>query len=162
MKKRTWTQKIYKHTSKFQNPLHQNYKHVETLKSALGLADNQVHSVIVFVGDSTFKTPMPENVTYGFGYIRFVKSKSIQVISDEEVKTIADKIEAGRLTPSIDTNREHLKNVKNIVNEKRRNHACPKCGSPMVIREAKKGPNQGKKFWGCSKFPKCRGMAVIS
>ncbi len=22
---RTWTQKIYKHTSKFQNPLHQNY-----------------------------------------------------------------------------------------------------------------------------------------
>ncbi|EIA1300435.1 NERD domain-containing protein, partial [Vibrio vulnificus] len=25
-----WTQKVYRHSSKFQNPLHQNYKHVKT------------------------------------------------------------------------------------------------------------------------------------
>ncbi|ENY3838983.1 nuclease-related domain-containing protein, partial [Vibrio vulnificus] len=24
-----WTQKVYRHSSKFQNPLHQNYKHVK-------------------------------------------------------------------------------------------------------------------------------------
>jgi restriction system protein len=35
--------------------------------------------------------------------------------------------------------------------------ACPKCGSEMVLREAKKGADSGKKFWGCSKFPDCRG-----
>jgi len=56
-----WTQKIYKHSSKFQNPLHQNYKHVKTLESLLGLNEQQVHSVIVFIGDSTFKTEMPSN-----------------------------------------------------------------------------------------------------
>ena len=27
----------------------------------------------------------------------------------------------------------------------------------MVPRTARRGPNQGKKFWGCPKFPKCRG-----
>jgi restriction system protein len=34
--------------------------------------------------------------------------------------------------------------------------ACPKCGSEMVLRVAKKGPHSGKEFWGCSRFPDCR------
>ncbi len=33
---------------------------------------------------------------------------------------------------------------------------CPKCGGQLVRRTAKKGPNQGKPFIGCSNFPKCR------
>jgi len=33
---------------------------------------------------------------------------------------------------------------------------CPICQSPMVEREAKKGDNKGK-FWGCSKYPECKG-----
>jgi restriction system protein len=36
--------------------------------------------------------------------------------------------------------------------------ACAKCGSEMVLRVAKKGPLSGKSFWGCSKFPDCRGV----
>jgi restriction system protein len=36
--------------------------------------------------------------------------------------------------------------------------AYPKCGSEMVLRVAKKGAHSGKKFWGCSKFPDCRGV----
>jgi len=35
-------------------------------------------------------------------------------------------------------------------------NACPICGAEMVLRTAKKGMNVGKKFWGCSDFPKCR------
>lgn len=35
--------------------------------------------------------------------------------------------------------------------------ACPKCGSPMVQRTAKRGPNAGATFWGCSTYPKCNG-----
>ncbi len=33
---------------------------------------------------------------------------------------------------------------------------CPECGSEMVLRTAQKGSNIGQKFWGCSRFPKCR------
>lgn len=33
---------------------------------------------------------------------------------------------------------------------------CPRCGSPLVLRTAKKGSNVGKQFFGCSSFPKCR------
>jgi restriction system protein len=39
--------------------------------------------------------------------------------------------------------------------------ACPKCGSEMVLRVAKKGPHSGNEFWGCSKFPGCRGVASV-
>lgn len=35
---------------------------------------------------------------------------------------------------------------------------CPKCGSSMVKRVAKAGSNAGQPFYGCSAFPKCRGI----
>lgn len=38
---------------------------------------------------------------------------------------------------------------------------CPKCGAPMVRRKATKGPNAGNEFYGCSSFPKCRGIVSI-
>lgn len=35
--------------------------------------------------------------------------------------------------------------------------ACPICKSKMIKRTATKGQNAGKQFWGCSRFPACRG-----
>ena len=34
---------------------------------------------------------------------------------------------------------------------------CPRCGSQMIRRTARRGRNRGNQFWGCSRFPKCRG-----
>lgn len=34
---------------------------------------------------------------------------------------------------------------------------CPRCDSEMVEREAKRGPQAGAKFLGCSKYPVCKG-----
>ena len=39
--------------------------------------------------------------------------------------------------------------------------ACPQCGSSMVKRTARKGNNAGGEFWGCSKFPTCRGVRPL-
>ena len=72
-RQKAWTQKIFKYIKKFQNPLRQNFKHVETLKSLLELTDQQIFSVVVFVGSSTFKTEMPRNVINGPGLIRYIK-----------------------------------------------------------------------------------------
>ncbi len=38
---------------------------------------------------------------------------------------------------------------------------CPACGKPMAIRQAKTGPNAGKKFWGCSGYPACKAIPEI-
>lgn len=134
-----WTQKIYKHSIKFQNPLYQNYKHIKTIESLLGLNDQQVHSVVVFVGESTFKTEMPENVTYGFGYIRFIKSKNKLVLNKSKIDEIVRKIEEGRLTPSFKTDKEHVKHVKHIVSEKKMGNTCP---NPEALQGVFRDDNQ--------------------
>ena len=38
---------------------------------------------------------------------------------------------------------------------------CPKCGSRMVLRTARQGGRAGKQFYGCSKFPNCRGTQNV-
>lgn len=38
---------------------------------------------------------------------------------------------------------------------------CPKCGAPMVKRTARKGARAGKPFYGCSNYPKCRGIVNL-
>ena len=35
--------------------------------------------------------------------------------------------------------------------------ACPVCSRSMALRKARKGPNAGGAFWGCTSFPGCRG-----
>jgi predicted RNA-binding Zn-ribbon protein involved in translation (DUF1610 family) len=178
-KQKTWTQKIYRHTTKFQNPLHQNYKHTQTLQSALELEPEKIISLVVFVGTSEFKTPMPENVVYIGGYVPFIKSKIEPILSDNEVQNICNKIESGRLKPSIKTHINHVKHVKTLVETKEkeeqqkkqvevkptlqnRENTCPKCGENRVLRTAKRGGNKGKQFWGCSGYPKCRAVSQIS
>lgn len=37
--------------------------------------------------------------------------------------------------------------------------SCPKCGSGMVQRTAKRGDLAGTVFWGCSRYPACRGIS---
>lgn len=35
--------------------------------------------------------------------------------------------------------------------------ACPRCGRPMTLRTAKRGANTGSSFYGCTKYPACKG-----
>ena len=158
---KTWTQSIYKHKSTFQNPLHQNYKHTKTIESILGIDDSKVFSVVTFVGDSTFKMDMPKNVTKDGAFITYIKSKTEKILSKEEVKNIVSMIEAGRLSRTLKTHREHVKHVEQIVEKKVNRNLCPKCGKELVLRVAKQGVNRGNEFYGCSNYPKCRHTAQI-
>ncbi|MFK5882299.1 MAG: NERD domain-containing protein [Sulfurospirillum sp.] len=153
---KTWTQKIYKHTNKFQNPLHQNYKHVKTLESLLNINQNKIFSIITFVGDSTFKTEMPENVTYTGGFINFINSKKIKLLSEQEVFEINSLISEKRLAQTFKTHINHMQHVKDIVKEKENKKLCPKCGNFLVKRISKRGQTKGSEFYGCSSYPKCR------
>jgi four helix bundle suffix protein len=39
---------------------------------------------------------------------------------------------------------------------------CPACGKAMLLRTARKGPNCGEHFWGCSGYPDCRTTLPLS
>lgn len=40
--------------------------------------------------------------------------------------------------------------------------SCPKCGSTMIRRTAERGPNPGSQFWGCPRYPACRGTMELN
>ena len=151
-----WTQKVFRNSFKFQNPLHQNYKHTQTLAACLDVDSSAIHSVIIFIGESEFRTEMPANVTFARQGIEYIKSFAEPVFNANEVIDIIDEIEKGRLTPSFKTNRQHVAHVKDIVESNKSERNCAQCGQEMVLRVAKKGQNAGNEFWGCSAFPKCR------
>lgn len=150
-----WTQKIFKQTFKFQNPLRQNFKHAKAIEAALQIPPDTIHSVVNFVGDSDFKTPMPPNVTYGIGFISYIKSFRKQVFSEWQVADFLRRLESGRLAPNLATHSEHVQHLK-TRSDPNADRRCPKCGSPLIVRTVKSGTKAGEQFWGCSAYPKCR------
>lgn len=114
-----WTQKIYKKSYKFQNPLHQNYKHQKVLEYVLAdIVDaDQIHSVIVFMPDCEFKTTMPSNVFRGAGWIDYVKQFKQTTIPPMKLKRIQYRLEKEILEKSWQTNRQHVQNLKDKFTE---------------------------------------------
>lgn len=155
-----WTQKLYKRTFKFQNPLRQNYKHLKALEAILGVSSEHLHSIITFVGGSTFKTKVPANVTQGVGFIRYIRSFQEPVFSDAEVERMLYLLQNGRLAPTLATYREHVQTLKRR-SDPTAERQCPRCGSARLIRTVKSGAKSGQQFWGCSAFPKCLVMQGI-
>lgn len=144
-----WTQVLYGHKSRFQNPLRQNFKHTKAVESFLSLSPRDVHSVVVFVGDAKFKTDLPENVTYLRELGSYIRSFQDLLLDTSRVMAIAatlsDHMEGREIRPppalAIGPD-EPL---------------CPKCDERMVLRKARKGKNAGGEFWGCPRFPRCNG-----
>ncbi|MCR4331434.1 MAG: NERD domain-containing protein, partial [Sulfuricaulis sp.] len=57
-----WTQSIFGKKYKFQNPLHQNYRHTKALSEFLGIDHDKFISIVMFWGECEFKTAFPPNV----------------------------------------------------------------------------------------------------
>jgi len=147
-----WTQVIYGKKTRFQNPLRQNYKHTKAVESFLAVPSSRVHSIVVFVGDSKFKTPFPPNVMTLSGLIPYMRTKTDRVLSERRVGVLANQLLEAK--SGVTGTRKETPVLRSVSLDP----TCPKCGSEMVLRTARKGENVGKQFWGCSRFPKCRAV----
>jgi len=76
---------------------------------------------------------------------RFAEGKSLELIDGPQLAQLVAGIQTKPAPP--------LK----VAEATREPLACPQCGSSMVLRTAKKGPQPGSQFWGCTKYPDCRG-----
>jgi predicted RNA-binding Zn-ribbon protein involved in translation (DUF1610 family) len=175
-----WIQVIFKVKNSFQNPLRQNYKHIACLAKILDLPKEVFVHVIIFVGDCILKNrdKLPPNVIAGgISMTKFICSRKEELFDDNEVFQILGILENTRLSRNFTTNIKHICHVKNIIHSKEQNNKlnnphdinensddnqkCPKCGSIMILRTAKRGVNAGMQFWGCSGYPKCREIVNI-
>lgn len=91
-----WTQQIFRHHFRFQNPLWQNYKHLKALEALLSVPPEHIYSVIAFVVGSSFKTVMPDNVTQGVSCIRYIKSFQQPVFNEAQVSVMVKELGSGK------------------------------------------------------------------
>lgn len=168
---KTWTQKIYRHSSTFQNTLRQNYKHVCTLADLVKVERRALFSVIAFVGTATFKTPLPANVGNAAACLAFIRARTALLFDDDEVARILAAIEAGRLASSWTTHAAHVRHVRDLAQARERARqaapalpapvptapepACPRCGGAVARYTYRTGARTGLSFQGCTRFPVC-------
>lgn len=77
-KQPSWTQSIYGKKYSFQNLLRQTFRQKKILSEFLNSDESNIHTVIYFVGDCKFKTPLPDNaINSGVG--RFIKRFQNQI-----------------------------------------------------------------------------------
>ncbi len=146
-----WTQSLYGKNYSFQNPIRQTFRQKKILSDFLGLNESIIHTVIYFVGDCKFKTQLPANVIKSrLG--KYIKKFNNRVFPSEEISRIVGTLEQ-HVTVSSLTTRDHVRSLRERYSS---TTVCPKCGSKLVERTAKKGPNAGSKFIGCENYPRCR------
>ena len=86
-----WTQQIYRKKFRFQNPLHQNHLHLSSLASHLVLPQDRFHSLVVFAGNATIKTPMPPNVISNH-LIHWILAHRTQTLTPPELAAVRSQL----------------------------------------------------------------------
>jgi restriction system protein len=81
---------------------------------------------------------------------RFAEDSNIALIDGEKLAHLISETRAAQPTPP--------QSRPTPAPQLPASPACPKCGSTMVLRHATKGAHAGSAFWGCSRFPGCRGI----
>lgn len=85
----------------------------------------------------------------------FASGRNITLMDGAALKTLLDSVQsrpAANNAAAVATKQEPTGTVP---------PACPKCGGIMVMRVARQGSNAGSEFWGCPKFPACRGIRSL-
>lgn len=79
----------------------------------------------------------------------FANNKPIELIDGEALYKLISEVRSTKHSINAPVSAKETVNQASIV--------CPKCGSNMVERVTKRGPNIGNKFYGCSNYPSCNG-----
>lgn len=66
-----------------------------------------------------------------------------------------DLIEGYQLAELIKSAQQSSAHTQKLEEPEPSTMTCQKCGAKLLIRVARRGKTPGKKFWGCSNFPKC-------
>ena len=164
-KKSKWY--YYNHGKKYEiySPLRQNKKHIEYLKAFLkDFGDVPCFSVVAIVcedikisGELNKEDELYTAVCTSFPSmeraIYKLASDKPDVFDDAKKREIYEYIKSKQFIGR-EARFEHKQNViqyKEKLDSMEKQKICPYCKSELVLRNGKNG-----KFYGCSKYPKCR------
>lgn len=144
-----WQFKTYRKTYYINNPVHQNYGHIQALKEVLNMDEEKLIPIVCI--SSNAKLRINSNVVVRITkLLDKIKSYNNQIIYNEE--EIYNQINNLNILDKKER-RQHVKKAKQIkkIKEKESINKCPKCGGELVERNGLYG-----KFIGCSNYPRCR------
>lgn len=153
-----WTQSLKGGRKfRFQNPLRQNFKHFAVLSEKTGVPRNVIFPVVAFSNDSEFKTEMPANVVHFDSVVDYILQFRSIVILPGQLPDIVENFLSWDSIIDQNKKKRHVENLRK-AHEPASFHdsvvLCPICGNRMVLC---RGKNNRVLFWGCSKYPGCRG-----
>lgn len=107
-----WTQVIYGTKHRFQNPLHQNYKHIKAVQELLDfLAPEHIIGLVVFTGDAEFKTDTPSGIFSLESVIKYLKGLNEELLTENRIQFCVGRLERNRLALTQETDVEHQENL---------------------------------------------------
>lgn len=107
-KSKEWTQVVWGRKYRFQNPLHQNYKHLKAVQGALDfLPAEHIVGVVVFTGDAEFKTKQPANVYSLNSLLPYLKNINQEQLTENRMQFCVGRLECLRLALTQETDVEH-------------------------------------------------------
>lgn len=109
---------------------------VKPVRELWGVVPDEKADGAIFVTSGSFS---PEAIA-------FVRGKSLELIDGPKLHRMIAEVRGAQVTTYV---AEPEQGAGAPV--------CPRCGSPMILRTARRGAKAGDQFWGCSRYPKCQG-----
>ncbi|PSU85244.1 DNA topoisomerase I [Photobacterium kishitanii] len=117
-KQKQWMQVLFKKRFQFQNPIHQNYKHIKAIQALFDFVPtDQIKSLVVFTGDGEFKTPRPKDVVLLDGIRDWMNQHENHVFTLNRIQFCYGRLEYLRLPDNKETDQCHLQNLSNKLQE---------------------------------------------
>lgn len=115
-----WTQKFPRSTYKFQNPLRQNYGHIKAIQNLVpNIPEETFISVIAMCGEHKIKSELPENVTRGAWFVKYIRTHKSEILTEAQIIEISAAIKSSMLPKTKETKRLHVSNVRKALQEDR-------------------------------------------
>ncbi len=180
---KTWTQTLPSgreaHKEHFYNPIMQNRTHIKWLKHQIG-ENYPIYSIIVFSERCELKSitihssDIPViNRDILYPTVHSISKENENKISDSQIDELYQKL-VQYVNVSSDVKKQHIQDIEDardpaktpykssVSSNDPSSATCPKCGSPLILKQAKKGKYAGQSFLGCSNYPKCKYIKPLT
>ena len=87
---------------------------------------------------------------------KFAEGRNVQLVDGPKLFSMIKQAKQSMAATAQPTRKPQLATPKAVAVT-----SCPLCSAGMVKRTARNGGNAGSEFWGCSTFPKCRGVRQV-
>lgn len=112
---RYWTKVSYQAKFRFQNPIRQNYMHARAVQELLDfLPPLSIRPAVVFTGDAEFRTTVPEGVFTLTGFLGYLESHTMEVMSINRLQFCVGRLETARLSITKETDVKHVQRLRRM------------------------------------------------